>query len=117
MIGKAHNDQMSLVTESIDHGQRIRELKLRGEALEGKMTGEWRRRDGKSSAKLAFDVRSRDPANVLRAVGYTPNLEAKGARAQGELSWDPATKGIDWQLARGKVALGFEDGQLRAVEP
>src|SRR5207248_3104628 len=104
-------------TAHIDHGQRIRVLRLEGSGLDGGIEGEWQRREGRSSATLKFDVSSKDPPGVLRAAGYTPNLDAKRAHVKGTLAWDPAPQGLDWRRARGAVNLEFQDGQLRAVEP
>ena len=79
--------------------------------------GEWRRRAGQSSASVSGDLATTHIATLLRAAGYTPNLDAKAARFKTALAWPPSERGLEWPQAQGTVHLEFENGQLRALEP
>ena len=109
--------RLQLVSERTERGQKLKTLKAGEGVLELSGSGEWRRRAGQSSAVLDFDSGSKDVAALLRALHYTPNLDAKASKAKGSLRWAPSARGIDWQQAQGTVGLEFENGQLRAVKP
>jgi uncharacterized protein YhdP len=98
-------------------GHQLRELRLAGGILDGRASGEWLRTEGRSSARLGFEATSGDFTAVLRSFGYAQNLDAERAQLSGELGWQPEAAGIDWAQARGRIALAFQKGTLRAVEP
>lgn len=116
-VGPTDLGHVVLATERTDIGQKTRTLAAQGGSVTLSASGEWRRRAGQSSASLDADLTTRDIAGLLRAFGYTPNIDAKKAQFKGALAWAPSESGIDWAQARGTVHLDFETGQLRAVEP
>lgn len=117
VVNQADLGHVALATARSELGQVIRTLQADGGILAITADGEWRRRAGQSSATLSGDFATTDVATLLRAFGYTPNLDAKSARFKAALSWPPSEKGVEWSQAEGTVHLEFEDGQLRAVEP
>jgi uncharacterized protein YhdP len=79
--------------------------------------GQWLRHDGQSSAALRFDLKTGSIDQLLEALGYAPNIEARDGRIAAELHWPPAAEGLRWELATGSIELAFGQGQLRAVNP
>lgn len=117
VVGPAALGRVTLRTARTAAGQRLETLKAEGGILNLGLNGEWRRRAGQSSASLKGELATSDIATLLRAFGYTPNLDAKSARFQAALAWPPSEQGIVWHQAEGTVHLAFENGQLRALEP
>ncbi len=108
---------LQLQTARIPGGQRISKLNLAGGLVTLDASGQWRRAEQRSTATLHFDLASTDIGALLKALQYTPNLEAERSRFVGELNWSPAAAGLDWEQAQGHIAIDIADGQLRAVQP
>lgn len=117
VVGPANLGHVTVATRRTELGQRTHALKASGGILTLSADGEWRRRAGQSSGSLSGDLAASDIATLLRAFGYTPNLDAKSARFTMALAWPPAEEGLAWAQAQGTVHLELESGQLRAVEP
>ncbi|MGQ0587312.1 MAG: YhdP family protein [Gammaproteobacteria bacterium] len=116
-VGQADLGHVSFATVRTESGQKTRALKADGGMVTLSGEGEWRRRSGQSSATLNGDLSTGSISTLLKAFGFTPNLDAKSARFKYALAWAPSSDGLDWALGEGTVHLDFENGQLRAVEP
>jgi len=106
-----------IATARTEIGQKTRTLKADGGMVKLSAEADWRRRAGQSSGTLNADLSSTAFATLLRAFGYTPNLDAKAARFKAAVTWPPSDRGLEWEQAQGTVHLEFDNGQLRAVEP
>ncbi len=109
--------RLELRSARINGGQKIEQLTVGGGIVDFTASGAWRRLDGRSSAELRYQLRSRDFEAVLKALDYAPNLGAQKFESHGELKWAPSPTGLVWQVASGRVDLDAQDGQLRAVKP
>jgi len=117
IVGQADLGHLMFATARTELGQKTRTLKAEGGMVTLSGEGEWRRRAGQSSASFNGDLATTSISTLLRAFGYTPNLDAKAARVKTALSWAPSERGLEWPQAQGTVHLEFDNGQLRAVEP
>jgi uncharacterized protein (TIGR02099 family) len=117
VVGQANLGHVTFATSRTDLGQKTRALKASGGIVTFAADGEWRRRAGQSSGSLSGDLSSSDIATLLRAFGYTANLDAKAARFKAAVNWAPSERGLEWPHAQGTVHLEMDNGQLRAVEP
>ncbi|MES0872806.1 YhdP family protein [Sinimarinibacterium thermocellulolyticum] len=116
-LGQTRLGRGELVTQRIDGGQAIRSLRLVGGDAELAADGSWRRTDGRSFARLQFELRTGYADRVLVALGYAPNVKAESATVSSLLSWAPREQGLRWELAEGEIELDFRNGQLSAVKP
>lgn len=116
-LGDAQLGRLRLVTTRVDAGQQIQLFDVRGGELALSASGEWLRRGGASSARLGFEVQSREVSRLLRGLGYAENLSAEQSRFDGQLSWPASAAGLEWAQASGKLKLDLQRGTLRAVEP
>ena len=116
-VGNADLGHVTFASERAPAGQKVKVLHAEGASLTLDAQGEWRRRAGQSSGNLDASLSGKDIATLLRAFGYTQNLDAKKAQAKGTLNWAPSEQGLDWAQGQGTVHLEFENGQLRSVEP
>lgn len=98
-------------------GQKLEYLTAEGGKVELSASGEWLRAREQSSGKLKFDVSSADFTSVLRSLGYAQNLSAKNSRLSGDLDWPAAASGLAWAQAHGHIAVVFDNGTLKAVDP
>jgi uncharacterized protein (TIGR02099 family) len=115
-VGEANLGHVTFATARTELGQKTRALKADGGILTLMGEAEWRRRAGQSSATLSGDLATSNISALLRAFGYTPNLDAKAAHFKAALAWAPAGA-LEWARGEGTVHLEVENGQLRAVEP
>ncbi|MGH8441589.1 MAG: YhdP family protein [Nevskiaceae bacterium] len=116
-VGQADLGHLTFATARTELGQKTRALKADGGMVTLFGEAEWRRRSGQSSATLNGDLATSKISTLLRAFGFTPNLDAKAARFKAALAWAPAAGGLDSTQSEGTVHLEFDNGQLRAVEP
>lgn len=117
VLGPANLGHVTFATRRTELGQRTQAMKASGGIVTLSAEGEWRRRAGQSSGSLSGDLESSDIATLLKAFGYTPNLDARSARFKAALAWPPSERGLEWPMAQGTVHLEIANGQLRAVEP
>ena len=117
VVGATDLGHLTLATERTAAGQKLKVLHAEGGNITLSGDGEWRRRAGQSSGNFNADLQARDVAALLKAFGYTPNLDAKKAATRLALSWSPSETGLDPAQALGTVHLEFENGQLRAIDP
>lgn len=119
--GEAQLGRLDLRTTRIADGQRIELLRSTGKGGALDASGEWRRRDGRSSASLRARLESDAIAELLRAAGYAPSLSARRSLFEAQLQWPEnaasAGAGIKPALAQGELKLQVDNGMLRAVEP
>jgi uncharacterized protein (TIGR02099 family) len=116
-IGNAKLGHLNLQTQRIDGGQAMSRLQLRGGELQTDSHGSWLRRNGSSSATLAFEMSSTNLGQTLQAFGYADTMDAKNAKVSGDLSWAPAPAGLQLALAQGTIKLEVKDGSLNVVKP
>lgn len=108
---------LELLSRRIAGGIDVQRFALSGGVVDGVAGGQWLRSAGQSSGKLRFTANSRDLGDVLSSLGFAPNVTARNAYFEGDLAWDPAAAGIDWEQARGRVQINLDNGNLKAVEP
>ncbi|MEK6806917.1 MAG: YhdP family protein [Pseudomonadota bacterium] len=104
-------------TQKIPGGQKLLALSSRGGENDLNASGLWLRRDGRSSANLGLRLISTDFEGVQRAFGFGATLVAKATRINLQAAWAPSAPGLSWQQARGDLALEFDNGFLRGIEP
>jgi uncharacterized protein YhdP len=86
-------------------------------ALRGEARGHWFvTADGQHSA-LDARVMSEDVAGALRALNYTPILEAKRGEIRADLTWPGGFSGNILAHASGAISVEAESGQLVNVQP
>jgi uncharacterized protein (TIGR02099 family) len=116
-IGDVQLGRAELASVRVPGGQSLERLTLVDGAAQLDASGQWLRHDGQSSAALRFDLKTGSIDQLLEALGYAPNIEARDGRIAAELHWPPAAEGLRWELATGSIELAFGQGQLRAVNP
>lgn len=115
-IGGEDFGRLQLLTERMAGGQRLSRFKVDGGLVSLQGEGEWRRQQGRSSARAKFQLGSGDIAAGLKGLGFAQTLGGEG-RFQADLDWPASERGLSWTQARGPVALTVEDGSLRSVDP
>lgn len=109
--------RVELRSSRIAGGQRLDKLTVAGGVLGLDAVGQWRRSEGRSTAELHAKIDSEDFEAVLKALDYAQSFRAKRTQVQADLKWAPSPTGLVWQAAEGRVDIGAENGQLRAVKP
>jgi len=67
-----------------------------------------------STCSLGFHLESANPAEVLAAFGFTPDVSASHARFEGQLSWSPQATAPLSTLG-GSLHMRLEDGIMGSV--
>lgn len=115
-IGGEDFGALQVATERVAGGQRLAQLQVEGGLLRLQGQGEWRRQQGRSTARAKFELDSRDIAAGLKGLGFAQTLSGEG-RFEADLDWPASGPGLSWTQARGPVHLHVKDGALRSVDP
>lgn len=120
-VGGAELGHLEFRTARIAGGQRIERLRTTGAGAEVQASGQWRRVNERSSAQVVLSLHSDSIGEVLRGMGYAPNLSARRSHFNVEMDWPEsspeAAQGVVLARGRGRLDLELEKGLLRAIEP
>lgn len=108
---------VDLQATRVASGIQIDSLTVVQDAVRGEARGQWLiTADGERSA-LNAKVTSTDVAATLRALNYTPFIEAKRGEITADLSWPGGFDGDFPGRASGTVQVAAENGQLLNLQP
>ncbi len=109
---------VSLQTTRIPQGLRIDSLTVVQDAARGEAHGEWVvTPNGEQHSQLDLSIVSTDVAATLKALNYTPFIEAKRGEVRADLSWNGGFSGDLLTRAAGTVTVAAENGQLVSLQP
>jgi uncharacterized protein YhdP len=108
---------VSLQTTRVPQGIRIDSLTILTDAARGEAHGEWLVTPDGQHSKLNVSIVSTDVAATLKALNYTPFIEAKRGEITADLSWNGGFSGDLLTRAAGNVTVAAENGQIVSVQP
>lgn len=117
LVGGAGFGELQVKTQRESGGQTLSLARLHDGIATLAASGHWRRRGNAADAALDFTVASSDIAQMLKGLGFSPSVSSRSAEINGKLSWQSASGGLEWSLARGKLIVAARDGTLHSVEP
>lgn len=100
----------------LDDGVSLKQLTVVGPSLKVTAKGEWRGKDS-GTCRVQGSLSSSDVQNSLKELGYADYLQAKSGKIDFDLSWDGAPTADAMTLARGRVTLAFDKGQVTSLKP
>lgn len=117
VVNKAALGKLQLQTERSEHGQKITELSLQGDAAQLAASGTWEFAPTGPRTQLAGRVTAAELGTLLRELGFTSQLRDAAAAVDFDLSWpgDPALL-ADWRLD-GTLDLALQQGRLIEIDP
>jgi uncharacterized protein (TIGR02099 family) len=98
-------------------GIRVDSLTIVQEAVRAEARGQWLITPDGERSEITARVTSTDVAASLRALNYTPFMEARRGEISAELAWSGGFDSDALGRASGKVAIEAENGQLLSVQP
>lgn len=98
-------------------GIRVDSLTVVQQAVRGEAHGQWLITPDGERSEMSATVTSTDVAATLRALNYTPFMEAERGEISAELSWPGGFDSDFAARASGKVSVAAEAGQLLNLQP
>ncbi len=98
-------------------GIRVDGLTIVQEAVRAEADAQWLVTPDGERAEMTATIASTDVATTLRALNYTPIVEARHGEVTARLSWPGGFDSDFLGRASGSVAVSAEDGQLVSVQP
>ncbi len=98
-------------------GIRVDSLTVVQEAVRGEAQAQWLITPDGERSEMTANISSTDVGATLRALNYTPVLEAKHTDITAKLAWPGGFDGDFLGRASGNVTVSAEDGQLVSVQP
>jgi len=108
---------VTLQTTRTAEGMKIDALTVTQDAVRGDASGEWVKNSTGERTDLQVKVVSTDVAKTLRALNYSPVMEAQHGEVSAELSWPGGFAGDFIGRASGTIKVSAERGQLLSVQP
>ncbi|RJS93529.1 YhdP family protein [Salinisphaera sp. Q1T1-3] len=100
-----------------DNGWHLDRFELADGALTGRMSADWQRDRGLTSAAAKAHLKGHGLSRLLRTFGYPSAVRAKNARVDADLSIEPNAAGLDLLHLNGNMHLALDDGSFPTVEP
>ena len=108
---------VELQASRVASGIQIDSLTVEQDAVSGEARGQWLITPDGERSTLNAKVTSSDVATTLRALNYTPFIEAKRGEISADLSWPGGFDGDFPGRASGTVQVIAESGQLLNLQP
>lgn len=98
-------------------GIRVDSLTIVQEAARADAQGQWVLTPDGERSEMSTKISSSDVAATLRALNYTPFMEAEHGEVTANLSWPGGFDSNFASRASGRVTVAAEKGQLLKVQP
>lgn len=108
---------VELQASRVAEGLKIDKLTVTQESAHAEAHGQWFKTDGAERSALNATVVSTDVAATLRALNYSPVMEAQRGEIDADLSWPGGFDSDFLGRASGTVKVAAERGQLLSVQP
>ncbi|MBB6094307.1 uncharacterized protein (TIGR02099 family) [Povalibacter uvarum] len=108
---------VDLRASRVPNGIRVDSLTIVHEAVRADAQAQWLVTPDGERSEMSATVASTDVATTLRALNYSPFMEAKHGEITAKLSWPGGFDSDFPTRASGKVTVAAESGQLLTVQP
>lgn len=108
---------VALQASRVAEGLKIDTFTVTQDAVRAEARGQWLKTDDGERSTLNASVVSTDVAATLRALSYSPMMEAEHGEISAELSWPGGFDSDFLGRASGTVKVAAERGQLLNVQP
>ncbi|HEY6645286.1 YhdP family protein [Povalibacter sp.] len=108
---------IDLQASRVPMGIRVDSLTIVQAALRGEVQAQWLVTPDGERSQMSASVVSTDVGATLRALNYTPVVEARHGEITAQLSWPGGFDSDFPGRASGTVTVAAEDGQLLSVQP
>lgn len=108
---------VDLKATRVPQGIRFDNATVLAESARAEAQGQWLNTVDGQHSTLVATLESKDVAATLRALNYTPFIEAKRGAIKADLSWRGGYNGNILEHASGALSVDAETGQLVNLQP
>ncbi len=108
---------VDLKATRVPQGIRFDNATILAESVRMEAQGQWLNTVDGQHSSLAATIESKDVAATLRALNYTPFIEAKRGAIKVDLAWHGGYDGNILEHASGAIRVEAETGQLVNLQP
>ncbi|MDY6945956.1 MAG: YhdP family protein [Pseudomonadota bacterium] len=116
-IGTRAIGAVDLKAARVPQGIRFDNATILAESARVDAQGQWLNTVDGQHSTLAATIQSKDVAATLRALNYTPFIEAKLGAIKADLAWHGGYDGNILDHASGAISVEAETGQLVNLQP
>jgi uncharacterized protein (TIGR02099 family) len=121
-VGSLRLDQrvvgaVDLKATRVAQGIRFDNVTILADSARADAQGQWLNTVDGQHSTLTASIESKDVAATLRALSYTPFIEAKRGAIKADLSWRGGYNGNILEHASGGISVDAETGQLVNLQP
>jgi uncharacterized protein YhdP len=108
---------VDLKATRVPQGIRFDNATVLAESARAEAQGQWLNTVDGQHSTLVASIESKDVAATLRALNYTPFIEAKRGAIKADLSWRGGYNGNILEHASGALSVDAETGQIVNLQP
>lgn len=108
---------VDLKATRVPQGIRFDNATVLAESARAEAQGQWLNTVDGQHSTLVASIESKDAAATLRALNYTPFIEAKRGAIKADLSWRGGYDGNILEHASGALSVDAETGQIVNLQP
>lgn len=116
-LGARTAGAVDLKATRVPQGIRFDNASIMGESVRAEAQGQWLNTVDGQHSTLTASIESKDVAATLRALNYTPFIEARRGAIKADLSWGGGYNGNILEHASGAISVDAETGQLVNLQP
>jgi uncharacterized protein (TIGR02099 family) len=116
-VGTRAIGAVELKATRVPQGIRFDNATILAESVRADAKGEWLKTVDGLHSTLNATIESKDVAATLRALNYTPFIEAKRGAIKADLAWQGGYDGNILEHASGAIRVEAETGQLVNLQP
>ena len=117
LLGTRVVGAVDLKATRVPQGIRFDNATVLAESARAEAQGQWLKTVDGLRSTLDATIESKDVAATLKALGYTPFIEAKRGAIKADLAWNGGYDGNILEHASGAIGVEAETGQIVNLQP
>ncbi|WP_116812027.1 YhdP family protein [Steroidobacter cummioxidans] len=117
LVGSRNVGAVDLKATRVSQGIRFDNATILAESVRADARGQWLRTVDGPRSTLDATIASKDVAATLKALGYTPFIEAKRGEITADVAWNGGFDSNILEHASGAISVEAESGQIANVQP
>ena len=110
-------DGVNITTTPLSDGLQIHQLQIDEPNLQARLSGDWRRVDGKDRTRVQVELKTDNAGKALERLKLSSALNGGKGQATASLDWAGAPFDISWARLAGQATLSLSDGRLNEIDP
>ncbi len=110
-------DGVNIATTPLSDGLQIHQLQIDEQNLQARLSGDWRRIDGKDRTRVQVELKTDNAGKALERLKLSSALNGGKGQASASLDWAGSPFDLNWARLGGQATLALSDGRFNEIDP